>query len=105
MSGSVIGGRSQHQESARSIDYSAHDTLCVKVTSATPVLTKASHNSDVLAQLEEGGIFDAHSIVPSLTGDHDRFVQIMHIQSEEPKFLSGYIDLKDCQLVDPPTNQ
>lgn len=77
----------------------------MKVKSATPVLTKASNNSDALAQLEVGGIYEAHSIVPSLTGEHDRFVQIMHIQSEEPKFLSGYIDLKDCELVDPPTNQ
>jgi len=100
----LLSKKQQHQKSVRSIDYSAHDTLCVKVTSATPVLTKASHNSDVLAQLEVGGIYDAHSILPGLTGDRDRFVQIMHVQSEEPKFLSGYIDFKDCELVDPPTN-
>ncbi|MFB4203664.1 hypothetical protein KBTX_02674 [wastewater metagenome] len=103
----LLGKKQQHQDNARWLDFSAAHRLNVKISSATSVFRKASKNADVVARLGIGDIYEAQAIVPSLDGEHDRFAQILHIQDDEPRFLSGYVDLEDCELVEPPepTNQ
>ncbi len=96
---SVLSKKQSHGDLSRWLSTGPEDKLSAKITRDTPLLDKASKDTPTELELKENSTYEIHSIVSGLDGT-GRFAEIFHIQKEEPKFISGYIDFQDCELFE-----
>jgi hypothetical protein len=96
----LLSKKQAHHDLARWLDYSPRDRLRVRLKERATLYKKATNSSEVIAQLTENSFYDADAVVPGLDGNR-RYVRIFHVQEDEPKFLSGYVDLESCELQEP----
>jgi hypothetical protein len=93
----LLSKKQAHHDMARWIT-SPEEQIVLTIKTAAPLFLKASKSSKVLSQLIPGAVYLTHTIVPSLDGE-DRFASILHIQEEEPKYVSGHVDIEACNLT------
>lgn len=95
----LLSRKQAHRDLSRYLHYRSDLELRVKLKINAILYKKASKESEKLAELLEGSIYNADVVVPGIDGQ-GRFVGIFHVQEEEPKYLSGYIDLESCELLE-----
>lgn len=96
----LLSKKQAHHGLSRWLAYTPEHELNVRIKHREPLFRKASKESEKIAELAENTIYKAHAVVPGLDGS-GRFASIFHFQEQEPRYLSGYVDVEACELLEP----
>lgn len=91
--------KESHQALRKWIEFDPRQVFQVRLKSPTKLYPKADPLSAPATDLESGGVYQAHEVVPGLDGK-GRYVRILHMGEREPRFLSGFVEFDDCEIVE-----
>ena len=96
----LLSKKQAHHGLSRWLTYTPDHELTVRLKHNAPIFRKASNKSEKIAGVIKNAIYSADSIAPGLDRN-EWYARISHVQEQEPRYLSGYVNMDACELLEP----